>query len=284
MKRLSLLLLLLAAPLPAEDKKEPALNTPPEGFTALFNGKDLDNWQICIPIVEREKLKEKGGDAYEKAVEAANKKHLKQWTVKDGVLHYTGKGFSLQTVKDYGDFELWLDWKIAEKGDSGLYLRGQPQVQIWDSDKTEGAQGEDKGSGSGGLWNNPKGDKAKMPPGQGRQPRGGVEHVPHRDEGRRGHDQAERQARGGQGQAPELLPARQASACRRPHRAAAPRRPALVPQHLHQGVEERQVRAPRRPTVPQSRHRGLRGRSRSPKRLQQPTALLEPLRRWLLVS
>ncbi|MBY0231626.1 MAG: DUF1080 domain-containing protein [Gemmataceae bacterium] len=163
MKRLSLLLLLLAAPLPAADEPAPPLNTPPKGFTALFNGKDLENWQIAIPIVERNKLKEKGGEAYRKAVEAANEKHLKGWTVKEGVLHYTGKTFSLQTVKDYGDFELWLDWKIAEKGDSGLYLRGQPQVQIWDSDNTPGARGKDKGSGSGGLWNNPADDKAKMP-------------------------------------------------------------------------------------------------------------------------
>ena len=39
-----------------------------------------------------------------------------------------------QTVKDYGNFELYVDWKIEPKGDSGIYLRGKPQVQIWDSD------------------------------------------------------------------------------------------------------------------------------------------------------
>ena len=48
-----------------------------------------------------------------------------------------------------------MDWKIEKNGDSGIYLRGQPQVQIWDSDNTPGARGEDKNSGSGGLWNNP---------------------------------------------------------------------------------------------------------------------------------
>lgn len=149
----------LAAPTAADEK---TLNVPPEGFTALFNGKDFTNWQICIPIVQRNKLKALGDDAYEKAVKAANDKHLSHWSIKDGILHYDGKGFSLQTVKDFADFELLLDWKIEDKGDSGLYLRGQPQVQIWDSDKTPGARGKDKSSGSGGLWNNPE-DKGKRP-------------------------------------------------------------------------------------------------------------------------
>src|SRR5262249_21236346 len=70
------------------------------------------------------------------------------------IFHDGKGGGNLQTAKDYGNFELWIDWKIEEKGDSGLYLRGNPQVQIWDSDRTPGARGKDKGSGSGGLWNN----------------------------------------------------------------------------------------------------------------------------------
>ena len=32
--------------------------------------------------------------------------------------------------EDYANYELWLDWKIAPKGDSGVYMRGQPQVQF----------------------------------------------------------------------------------------------------------------------------------------------------------
>ena len=172
MKRCSLsLLLILAVVVPAADDKAPPLNTPPKGFTALFNGKDLENWHICIPIVERNKLKAKGDDAYKNAIEAANKKHLSHWTIKDGVLHYDGKGFSLQTAKDFGDIELFLDWKIATKGDSGLYLRGQPQVQIWDSDNASGARGKDKSSGSGALWNNPE-DKGKRPLVKGDNPVG----------------------------------------------------------------------------------------------------------------
>jgi len=43
-----------------------------------------------------------------------------------------------------------VDWRITKGGDSGIYLRGTPQVQIWDPARTDvGAQ-----VGSGGLYNN----------------------------------------------------------------------------------------------------------------------------------
>jgi len=72
--------------------------------------------------------------------------------VVDGVLTFDGKGRSLCTAKDYADFEMLVDWKIEKGGDSGIYLRGSPQVQIWDTALTSvGAQ-----VGSGGLYNNQK--------------------------------------------------------------------------------------------------------------------------------
>jgi len=135
----SVLAVLFAASLFAQAKD----NTPPEGFTALFNGKDLTGWQGLVELPKRDKDPEK----YAAQIKAANEKYLPHWTVKDGVIQYDGKGQSLQTVKDYGDFELLVDWKIPPKGDSGIYLRGNPQVQIWDPEKN-------KGIGSGGLYNN----------------------------------------------------------------------------------------------------------------------------------
>jgi 3-keto-disaccharide hydrolase len=146
-----LLAIALAVPALAEDKAGPNDNKPPEGFTALFNGKDLTNWKGNVPINQRKGSQEE----MDKRQKAADAKTLPHWTVTDGILYYDGKGDSLQTVKDYGDFELLIDWKIEEKGDSGIYLRGQPQVQVWDSDNSPGARGDDKHSGSGGLWNNP---------------------------------------------------------------------------------------------------------------------------------
>ncbi|MFO0821578.1 MAG: DUF1080 domain-containing protein [Gemmataceae bacterium] len=135
---------------PAVKADEPK---PPSGFVALFNGKDLEGWQGNIDMKQRATLpKEKQDELVKTRTKAAHE----HWTVKDGVIHCDGKGgISLQTVKDYGNFELMVDWKIEKNGDSGLYLRGQPQVQIWDSENTPGARGIDKNSGSGGLWNNP---------------------------------------------------------------------------------------------------------------------------------
>lgn len=132
--------------------QEPSLNTPPAGFTALFNGKDLTGWKG---------LAGKGGSPYERAKltpeqlkeeqAKADERMRAAWSVKDGILVFNGKGDSLCTAKDYGDFELYVDWKIEKDGDSGIYLRGTPQVQIWDPE-TKAASGV----GSGGLYNNKK--------------------------------------------------------------------------------------------------------------------------------
>jgi hypothetical protein len=143
-----------------EEKADPKDNTPPEGFTALFNGKDLTNWQGLVELPERAKL---SADELAAKQKEANEKYLPHWTVKNGILNYDGKGQSLQTARYYGNFELYVDWKIKPHGDSGIYLRGNPQVQIWDSDSLSGNLAEDKGTGSGGLWNNPKGSKGKVP-------------------------------------------------------------------------------------------------------------------------
>lgn len=127
-------------------------NVPPPGFTALFNGKDLAGWKGLVEFPKREKLTP---EQLAKAQADADAKFLPHWTVKDGVLHYDGKGNSLQTAKDYGDFELYVDWKIGPKGDSGIYLRGQPQVQIWEPNASKAALDKDgKYLGSGGLFNN----------------------------------------------------------------------------------------------------------------------------------
>jgi len=120
-------------------------NTPPLGFKALFNGKNLKGWQGLVELPERAKLTKSELAAEQRE---ANVRVLPHWTVRDGILHYDGKGNSLQTVKDYGDFELWVEWKIGPKGDSGIYLRGNPQVQIWDASEHP--------EGSGGLYNNQK--------------------------------------------------------------------------------------------------------------------------------
>lgn len=124
-------------------------NTPPEGFTALFNGKDLTGWKGLVADPEkRAQMKPEELAAAQKVADAKMNAH---WKAVDGVIVFDGKGDSLCTAKDYGDFEMYVDWKIEKAGDSGIYLRGSPQVQIWDT-----ANPSAGGVGSGGLYNNQK--------------------------------------------------------------------------------------------------------------------------------
>ena len=90
-------------------------NTPPEGFTALFNGKDFTGW---------------GGKGRKIAPEGDG-----HWKVEDGIIQFDGKGPDLWTVKKFKDFVLMVDWRFppGKPGDSGIFLRGQAkaQVNIW---------------------------------------------------------------------------------------------------------------------------------------------------------
>jgi hypothetical protein len=130
-------------------------NTPPRGFVALFNGKDLTGWKGLLkePLdnpARRAKLTREEADEAQKE---ADKVMRKGWRAEKGMLIFNGKGRSICTAKDYGDFEMFVDWKIEPHGDSGIYLRGSPQVQIWDpfTKPTNGSE-----VGSGGLYNNLK--------------------------------------------------------------------------------------------------------------------------------
>lgn len=119
-----------------------------EGFKSIFNGKDLTGWQGLVENpVARAKMT---SVELERKQAEANVMVPASWSVKDGCIWFNGKGDNLCSVVQYGDFELLVDWKITKDGDSGIYLRGTPQVQIWDTSRTDvGAQ-----VGSGGLYNN----------------------------------------------------------------------------------------------------------------------------------
>lgn len=124
-------------------------NTPPEGFTALFDGHDLTGWKglVADPPHRAKMTPEELATAQVKA----DHRMRAHWRVEDGVIVFDGKGDNLCTAKDYGDFEMLVDWKIPPRGDSGIYLRGTPQVQIWETNSPGQFARPD---GSGGLWNN----------------------------------------------------------------------------------------------------------------------------------
>jgi hypothetical protein len=135
--------------LPPREYGWSAHNEPPPGFEALFDGKSLEGWQGLAgdpPVVAKMSAEERA-----KARRAADAVMRRHWRVEDGALRFDGGGANLQTAREFGDFELLLDWKIEPKGDSGVYLRGVPQVQIWDDPV-----------GSGGLYNNQRGPSKPM--------------------------------------------------------------------------------------------------------------------------
>ena len=69
----------------------------------------------------------------------------------------------MTTNEEFGDMEFWIDYKTVAKADSGIYLRSNPQVQIWDYTKEGGKWNIGADKGSGGLWNNPAGSAGKDP-------------------------------------------------------------------------------------------------------------------------
>lgn len=137
-------------------------NKAPEGFTALFNGKDLTGWHGMGHFDPRELAKMSAEEKAKKI--AADMEDVKQhWTVKDGDLINDGHGVYLTTDEEYGDYELWIDYKTVAQADSGIYLRANPQVQIWDYTEAGGKWNIGADKGSGGLWNNSPGTAGKDP-------------------------------------------------------------------------------------------------------------------------
>lgn len=134
---------------------------PPAGFQTLYNGRDLAGWHYMDTFDPRvlAAMPEAERSAKLAKWRAESEQH---WRAAGDEIVNDGKGAYLTTDKNYGDIELLIDFKIAPKSDSGVYLRGCPQVQIWDpNDPENNKNGSDKGSG--GLWNNSAGAPGKDP-------------------------------------------------------------------------------------------------------------------------
>ena len=119
-----------------------------DGWQNLFNGKDLTGWKGLVgnPITRSKMSAKELATAQAKA----DKEAAESWVVaENGDMLFTGKGNNLCTDKEYGDFEMLVDWKLypGKEPDAGIYLRGTPQVQMWDISRTN--VGAEVGSGVG---------------------------------------------------------------------------------------------------------------------------------------
>lgn len=139
------------------------------GWRPLFNGADFTGWcgqrhfdpyeLAAMPAAEREKLRAED--------DASMRKH---WRVENGELVNDGHGAYLTTVDDFGDAEFRLEYRTVAGADSGIYLRGTPQVQIWDYTEAGGKWDLGADKGSGGLWNNK--EHERFPPERADRPFG----------------------------------------------------------------------------------------------------------------
>ncbi|MBI86315.1 MAG: hypothetical protein CMJ81_24220 [Planctomycetaceae bacterium] len=149
----SCFLILIHPPLAAEETEQI--------FQILFNGRDLSGWhgRAHYHPLELQALEE---SAREQQLADWLQELKAHWRVEDGQIVNDGKGPYLTTDQEFGDVELMIEYKTVPVADSGIYLRGCPQVQIWDPTyKKLWPLGGDKGSG--GLWNNSPGRAGKDP-------------------------------------------------------------------------------------------------------------------------
>ena len=134
---------------------------PPEGFRAIFNGRDLTGWYGLNPH-SAAKLT---GDEKEANLAQQREDFPENWIVENGELVNDGHGPYATTDEEFGDIELLIEYKTVAGADSGIYLRGTPQVQIWDSNQVFDPKNPTRKPhlGSGGLFNNTPGAEGRDP-------------------------------------------------------------------------------------------------------------------------
>ena len=106
-----------------------AVSAADSGFRPLFNGKDITGWKLRNP---------KGHNS---------------WSVKDGVLANTvakgEHGTDLVTEDKFWNFTVRYEYRVAERANSGFYLRGRHEIQIMD----DFARGKPARNGNGAIYN-----------------------------------------------------------------------------------------------------------------------------------
>ena len=132
------------------------------GFHPIFNGQDLSGWYgrqhvdphslAGLTPVAQALARAKDRPAFEG-----------HWKVAGGAMVNDGEGPLATTTEEFGDLELRLEYKLTPKADGGIYLRGNPQVQLWDTTEAGGRWNVGAQFGSGGLWNNAPGSPGKDP-------------------------------------------------------------------------------------------------------------------------
>jgi hypothetical protein len=76
-----------------------------------------------------------------------------KWSLKQGILRLTAEGPSLVTKQNFQDFDLYLEFKLPPKCNSGVYLRGRYEVQLLDSQfRNKAGQPAPPNGSCGAIW------------------------------------------------------------------------------------------------------------------------------------
>ena len=132
-----------------------------DGFEPIFDGQTLEGWH-AVPHKNPSELASMDPAAREAQLQKWWTEASDHWTVEDGSIVNDGEGPFLVTDEEFEDYELYLEYKTVPLADSGIYLKGTPQVQIWDVQNTSQFR-HGNYRGSGGLWNNSPGADGKDP-------------------------------------------------------------------------------------------------------------------------
>lgn len=128
-----------------------------DGLIRLFDGKSLDGWTT-----------------------ASGEPVTNGWAVEDGLLVREDRGGAIYSKEEYGDFQLDFDWKIAERGNSGVKyrlsfyekgVRGQPgwlgcEYQLLDDERHPNAKKASTSAGALYSLYAPSENKQLEPAGQ----------------------------------------------------------------------------------------------------------------------
>ena len=135
------------APSPIQDGE--AHGDPPfvleDGWEPLLNGKDLTGWKACDATAKSAWYTTR----YVMFERLLGPTRLGGNAAPSGVMlnGATGRTANLCTERTFGDIELYLEFMLAKGSNSGVYLHGLYEIQIFDSwGSSEGVKTSDAGA------------------------------------------------------------------------------------------------------------------------------------------
>jgi hypothetical protein len=141
----SIITLLLALTFPLSSAQAAGKPGP---WRTLFDGKSMDAWRTYKSEAPPQK-----------------------WQIKDGLLTKDGNASDLVSKEEFGDFELELEWRIGQAGNSGIFYRGTeeydaiywsaPEYQLLDNIKASDNKRPDHLAGALYEFSSPPPDAVK---------------------------------------------------------------------------------------------------------------------------